>query len=76
MHETTTTPNNRKSGRAHWRTVALCLAFLLSAFVQRVGAQSNSESDLKAMFLYNFIKYCKINGNKGDRKQVRDTYPI
>ena len=21
-------------------------------------------------------KNCKINGNKGDRKQVRDTYPI
>ena len=65
MHETTTTPNNRKSGRAHWRTVALGLAFLLSAFVQRVGAQSNSESDLKAMFLYNFIKYVEWPASAG-----------
>ena len=65
MHETTTTRNNRKSGRAHWRTVALGLAFLLSAFVQRVGAQSNSESDLKAMFLYNFIKYVEWPASAG-----------
>lgn len=35
----------------------MALVFLLTAWMQRATAQSNSESDLKAMFIYNFVKY-------------------